>query len=209
MSAIIILGGGGHARSCMELILASDGFEIAGFVLETNAVKKHPLADLYLGEDHELQNFVDVYQNVHVGVGQVKIYGLSKKLYTFAKRCGATMPVLVSNHAILSSSCQIGEGTSIFQKTWIDTNSQVGVNCIINANSTIMHDCKVEGHCHIGPSVTLCGGVTIGQGSFIGAAAVVLPNVTVGENVLIGAGEVVKSDVSSGTIVNSTRRIGE
>ena len=81
----------------------------------------------------------------------------------------------------------------------INIGTQIGNHCIINTNSSIDHDCKVEDFVHAAPGVTVCGGVTIG-GTLIGANATILPNIKIG-NRLIGAGSIINKDVPNNSKV--------
>ena len=45
--------------------------------------------------------------------------------------------------------------------SFINTDSQIGNNCIINSHATIDHDCIIKDHTHICPGVTMAGNVQI------------------------------------------------
>ncbi|MBQ9746482.1 MAG: sugar O-acetyltransferase [Clostridia bacterium] len=95
------------------------------------------------------------------------------------------------------------------------SNIEVGRNCFINYNCTVLDNAKVKlgDNCLIAPNVAIYTaghtlhpdaralgyeygvGVTVGDNVWIGGNAVICPGVTIGNNVVIGAGSVVTHDI--------------
>ena len=95
------------------------------------------------------------------------------------------------------------------------SNIEVGRNCFINYNCTVLDNAKVKlgDNCLIAPNVAIYTaghtlhpdaralgyeygvGVTVGDNVWIGGNTVICPGVTIGDNVVIGAGSVVTHDV--------------
>ena len=66
---LIILGGGGHAISCIELLDNNQLFDIAGYLDTKKNIKiKHK----YLGDDSKLINLKKKYNFAIIAIGQIK-----------------------------------------------------------------------------------------------------------------------------------------
>ena len=86
---------------------------------------------------------------------------------------------------------RIGEGTVVFHGAVINSDVEVGNNCIINSQSLIEHDVKIGSQVHISTGAKVNGGCKI-EMNFIGSGAVIRENVEIGINCIIGAGAVIK-----------------
>ena len=59
-SKLFIVGGGGHAISCLDVILSAGGFELIGFVDNTAHTKMASLGYEYLGTTVRLRNLFNL-----------------------------------------------------------------------------------------------------------------------------------------------------
>ena len=56
---------------------------------------------------------------------------------------------------------KIGQGTVVLQGSLVNTDSQIGNNCIINSHVSIDHDCIIDDHTHVCPGVIIGGNVKL------------------------------------------------
>jgi len=199
-TTLLLLGGGGHCRSCIDVIEAEGEFNIVGIVDKkgTNDIScmNYPL----LGTDSDLIKLLEQYQSAIVTVGQIKSAETRIRLFEKLKSLGADIPRIVSPHSYLSKYSHVGAGTIIMHRALINANTNIGENCIINSQVLFEHDTIIESHCHISTGVKVNGGVHIEQGSFIGSGAVIRENVRIGARCIVGAGAIVLNDIPSGTL---------
>jgi len=192
MKEIILIGGGGHCKSVIDVIELEGKFVIAGIVdvpeLFGNDVLGYPI----IGSDSDLVNLAKKYTYALVTVGQIRSPELKIRLFDLAKKAGFSLPSIISSSAYVSSHSFIGNGTVVMHDTSINAGASIGDNCIINSKSLIEHDCKVFDHCHISTNVTINGAVTIEDGCFIGSGVVTNNSITIKKNSFIKAGTVVK-----------------
>jgi len=192
MNEIILIGGGGHCKSAIDVIEQEARFEIAGIIDKPELLGSKILGYPVIGNDFDLDNLAKKYQNALVTVGQIKTALARIKLYDLAINAGFSLPSIVSPNAYISKHSKIGNGTIIMGNVIVNANASIGDNCIINSKALIEHDCLISSHCHISTNAIINGGVTIGSKSFIGSNVTTKNNIIIKENSFIEAGSLVK-----------------
>ena len=201
MSDLLLIGGGGHCRSCIDVIEAESRYRIRGIVQplsdETDGIFGYPV----VGSDEDLPSLLRETPQALVTVGQIRSPEIRIRLYELLKQLGGKLPRIVSPFAYCSKHAEMNEGTIVMHGAIVNAGAGIGANCIINNQALIEHDVIVADHCHVSTGATVNGGVTIGKGSFIGSGAILKEGIVIGENVIIGAGQVVLQDVPSGMVL--------
>ena len=170
---LILVGGGGHCRSCIDVIEQEGRFEIAGIIERSpHSEASTPMGYGILGTDDDLSDLEKRYDYALVTVGQIKTPEPRMRLYHLLKKFSFSLPVFVSPTAYVSRHASIGEGTIVMHQALVNAGARIGSNCIINTKALVEHDAVVEDHCHIATGAIVNGGVSIGAGSFYGSAAV-------------------------------------
>ena len=184
---LILIGGGGHGRSCIDVIEMEGRFAIRGIVDENEAlaaVQDYPL----LGREEDILALSRSCRNFLITIGQIKSPEPRMRLFEQLKQLGITLPIVVSPLAHVSRQASLGEGTIVMHHALVNAGAFVGHNCIINTKALIEHDVVIEDHCHISTAAVVNGGAKVQCCSFIGSNAVVRELVTVGEQSIVGAG---------------------
>ena len=192
MNKIILIGGGGHCKSVIDVIEQEARFEIAGIIDKPELLGSKILGYPVIGNDFDLESLAKKYQNALVTVGQIKSALVRIKLYDLAIKAGFTLPSIVSPNAYISKHSKIGNGTIIMGNVIVNANTSIGDNCIINSKALIEHDCLISSHCHISTNAIINGGVKIGSKCFIGSNVTTKNNIIIKENSFIKAGSLVK-----------------
>jgi len=195
---IILIGGGGHCRSCIDVIQQEGRFSIAGIVDTEEKLSRLVSGYEIIATDNDLPHLVSKYQYFMITIGQIKRPEKRIGLFEKIRNLGGDFPTIVSPHAYVSANARVGDGSIVMHHAIINTGASVGANCIINTGALIEHGTRVGDHCHIATRAVLNGDVRIGNGSFVGSNAVVRENIEVGENVLIGCGSKVIRNISKG-----------
>jgi sugar O-acyltransferase (sialic acid O-acetyltransferase NeuD family) len=191
MRDIVLIGGGGHCKSVIDVIEQEGQFEIAGIVDKPEFLGSNVSGYSIIGNDSDLGNLSKKYQYALITVGQIKSPSLRIKLFNKAVEAGFIMPNIISPSAYVSKHATIGKGTVVMHNALININATIGDNCIINSKALIEHDCSISEHCHISTNTTINGGVTVKPGCFIGSGAITKESITIGENSFIKAGSLV------------------
>ena len=72
MDEIILIGAGGHARSCIDAIELSGQFKIVGIIEKDGSNTKENMGYPIIGTDNELGEFRKKYNYALITVGQIK-----------------------------------------------------------------------------------------------------------------------------------------
>jgi len=197
---VLLLGGGGHARVCFDL-LQRQGYEVLGYVAprpDSRWDRRTP----YIGDDDTaMDRFPPERAAVVNGVGFLPGSSLRRELFCKWKEKGYSFVSLVHDSAIVSGGARVEEGAQIMAGAVVQDSAVIGAGAIINTRASIDHDCFVGEHAHVAPGAVVCGGVTIERGVFIGAGAVVVQGIRIGAGSVIGAGSLVLRDVPPGSKV--------
>ena len=192
MKDIILIGGGGHCKSVIDVIEQEGRFKIAGIVDKPELLGSKLFGYLIIGNDSDLDDSAKKYQYALVTVGQIKSPLLRIKLFELAVKSGFILPSVVSPRAYLSKHAAVGKGTIIMHDALINANAKIGENCIINSKALIEHDVIIKDHCHISTNVVINGNVVVGSGSFIGSGAISKEGIKIDNNYFAKAGSIIK-----------------
>jgi sugar O-acyltransferase (sialic acid O-acetyltransferase NeuD family) len=184
---IILIGGGGHCKACIDVIEQEDCFTIAGIVDVPEKKGHNVLGYPIIGSDGDLLELIEIYHNVLITLGQIKSPNQRIALFNDMMYMGACFPVIQSPLAYVSSHAHVAEGTIVMHNAVINVAATVGKNCIINTRALVEHDAVIEDHCHISTGAVVNGGVKIGRGSFLGSGAVVTERTSIPSSSFIKA----------------------
>lgn len=190
-SEIILLGGGGHCKSCIDVIEQQDIYRIVGILDMAELEGSKILGYEVIGTDNDIPKYIKTIKNYLITVGQIKSPEKRVYLFNLLKSYNLQLPVIVSPHAYIAKSAQIGEGSIIMHHALVNAESTIGRNCIINSKALIEHDAVIEDHCHISTAAIINGGVKVGKESFIGSNAVTKQYISIPENSFIKANSLV------------------
>jgi sugar O-acyltransferase (sialic acid O-acetyltransferase NeuD family) len=203
---ILLVGAGGHARACIDVLEQEGRFAVAGLVGLPHEVGTQMLGHPVLGTDADLPALLGDYAHALVTIGQIKTPEPRMRLFDLLEQNGCALPVIVSPRAYVSSHATLGAGTIVMHGAVVNAGVVVGRNCIINSQSLVEHDVVIADHCHIATAAAINSGVHIGAGTFIGSNSSVRQCINVGERCLIGMGQRVLADCEAGTCMPSPKR---
>ena len=193
-SNLLLIGSGGHAKSCIDVIENSKKFQIVGLIGHQHEIKNKVGNYEVIGEDSDLEILSKTIKYAFVSVGQIKSYKKKMDLFIKAKNFGYKLPTIVSPFAYVARDVLIGEGTIVMHGVIINSGSKIGKSCIINTKSLIEHEVDIEDHCHISTGTILNGQVKVKSKSFIGSGAMIKENIIIEEESFIGMGKIVSKD---------------
>lgn len=196
---VIILGAGGHARVCLD-ILRILHYEVLGLTAPKESKNDFESVS-YLGEDEKIFSYSPEEIWLVNGVGSTGQPGLRKDLFIHFHKQGYHFLSLIHPAAILSSDVRLGEGVHIMAGAIIQPGSLIGDNVILNTKASVDHDCKIDNHVHLAPAATLSGNVRIDAECHIGTGANIIQNIHIGEKSIVGAGALVIRNVQKGKTV--------
>ena len=199
MKDIVLIGAGGHAASCIDVIETGGDFRIAGIVGMDGELNRRMCGYEVIATDKDLSKLASEYRYALITVGQIKSPENRIRLYRQARRAGFEFPCIGSAHAHISKHAHVGAGSIVMHGAVVNANARVGENCIINSRALIEHDAEVGDHCHISTGAILNGNVIIGDSCFIGSGALTMHGISIGANCLVGMASVVRHDLPGET----------
>jgi len=200
MFDLVLIGGGGHCNSVIDVISNAGDYRIKCIVekkREDLVERNYP----YVFGDEKMLEYIKIGVKFFITIGQIKSPAPRERVFKLIDQNGGEFATIRSKHAYVSQASQIGEGTFIGNGAIVNCNVDIGKNCIINTKALLEHDVSVGSHCHISTSAVVNGSVQIGNRVFVGSGAVINNNVKIGGGSIIGAGAVVKHDVSPNSLV--------
>jgi sugar O-acyltransferase (sialic acid O-acetyltransferase NeuD family) len=195
MKPLLLIGGGGHCKSCIDVIEQEGKYKIAGIVDVIEKVGQTILGYPIIGTDDDLPRLVQQYKNVLITIGQIKSATIRIKIYEQLKQLGAELPVVVAPNAYVSNQAVIEEGTIIMHHALINAEAKIGLNCIINSKALVEHEAIIGKHCHISTGARVNGQTIVNSECFIGSGAILANNVQLTEKVIVSAGATVMKDI--------------
>lgn len=209
MEEILLIGGGGHCRSCIDVIEMENKYRIVGIIEITEEMNRSVLGYPIIGTDNDLQELVKQYQNFFITIGQIKSANVRIEKFEYLKKLGATFPVIISPLAHVSKHSALGEGTIIMHAVIVNAGAQIGKNCIINTGSIIEHDVVVGDHCHISTGAVVNGGTKIGAKTFLGSNSATRQNIEIGEGAFVKSGVTLSVNIGPNEIFPEKKRVPE
>lgn len=192
MNDLILIGGGGHCKSCIDVIEQEHKFKIIG-ILDTKEKLGNQVLDYeIIGTDDDIKKYIDLGCYFLVTIGQIKSPDLRVSIYKKLKQLNAKIAKIISPNAYVSKYAMVGSGSIIMNGTIINAGAKIGENCIINSKALIEHDSIINNNCHISIGAVVAGGVEIGEQSFVGANSTIAQGVKISAKSFIKAGSLVK-----------------
>lgn len=169
---ILLIGGGGHCKSCIDIIDQLEEYEIVGIIDVAEKIGTSILGYPIVGTDDDIVRYKDKTDVFFISIGQIGTPKRRKEIFTLLKTNNCKLATLVAPLAYVSKYSQIAEGTIIMQGAIVNADAKIGANCIINSRALIEHDVTVEDHCHVSTGAILNGGAHLGADSFYGSGAI-------------------------------------
>ena len=201
---LILIGAGGHARACIDVIEQQGQYQIVGLVGLPEELHSQHLGYEVIATDDSLAQLAKLTPYALITTGQIQTAKLRMRLYQQAMLYDFRMPVIIAPTAHVSRHASIGAGSIVMHGAIVNAGAKVGNNCIINSRALLEHDTAVEDHCHISTGAILNGGVSVGAGGFIGSGCVVKEGLSIGKDCLVGIGLTVRH-----ALADSTRYAGQ
>jgi UDP-perosamine 4-acetyltransferase len=194
---IVVVGGGGHARVVMEVLLAA-GWRVAGYTDPGGGGSFNGLP--CLGDDSALPALAGRFRYAIVALGDNALRG---RLALRVTELGFELGNAIDPSARISPTATLGRGIAIMPNAVLNAGTVVLDDAIINTAATVDHDCHLGRDVHVAPGAHLAGYVTVEDGALIGVGATVGRGrpVRVGAGAVVGSGAVVVHGVPPFTTV--------
>ncbi len=197
MKKVLVIGGGGHAKSCIEALSHHPDYSVSG--INDPKISISPFGHIPLVQG-SLKDLFSSHRIVLLGIGFITNPIPRKDLIDEIQNIGFCTPSFISSSAYLARNSNIDRGTIVMHQALINTHVEIGSFTIINSKALIEHDVKVGSNCHISTGAIINGASKIGSNTFIGSNAVVGNNIEIGENCIVQAGTFLNHNLKDGEI---------
>jgi sugar O-acyltransferase (sialic acid O-acetyltransferase NeuD family) len=192
---LILIGAGGHAKACTDVIEQHGGYQIVGLVGMPHQMHDHHLGYDVIGADTDLPKLAKTIPYALITLGQIKTSAHRIRLYQQVVALGFQLPTIIAPSAYVSRHATIGAGTIVMHDAIVNAGASVGKNCIINTRALLEHDATIADHCHISTGTIINGNAVIGSGCFIGSGSIIKQGVSLGQACLVGMGLTVRHNL--------------
>jgi sugar O-acyltransferase (sialic acid O-acetyltransferase NeuD family) len=192
---ILILGGGGHGRVVLDILLQARGCDVVGFLDNNADIHGRRIDGIPVqGAVDELSRFRSEMQ-IDGAVIAIGDNGARRGLARKVDDLGLALINAIHPSATIAHNATLGRNVVIAAGVVVCANCQVGDSVILNTGCIVDHQTMIGEGTHICPGVRIAGRVKVEPGVFVGIGATVVPKITLGCEAIIGAGSVVIEDV--------------
>ncbi|CAM3852045.1 NeuD/PglB/VioB family sugar acetyltransferase [Aquirufa aurantiipilula] len=188
---IVLIGGGGHCKSVIDIIEDNHEFRIEGIIDVKEKIGSNLFGIPFIGTDQEIPSLVKRYTYFHISLGHILSNVNRVRIFQLVSELGGEFPIIKANDAYVSTFASIKAGTFIGHKAVINAGAQIGLNNIINTGAIIEHDSIIGDNCHISTMATVNADCEIGDSTFLSSHAVINRGIKIPEQSIVYSGAVV------------------
>lgn len=189
---VMILGTGGHARSCLDIVEQNNNLELIGFIEQKKSKKKFFFKNYKIvGSEVDLENLKKKTSYIILGISFYKNLQKRKLLIEKLKKNKFKLLTIKAKNSHIAKDVKIGSGCQIFNNVIINKNSKIGDNVVINNGTVIEHDNEIKNNAHISTRVVINGNCSIGENVFIGSGSILKENIKIKKNKFIKMASVI------------------
>ncbi|MEZ2441268.1 acetyltransferase [Chitinophaga sp. RCC_12] len=192
---LILIGGGGHAKSCIDIIEESGNFTIEGIIDVPDKLDSQVLGYRVIGNDNDIAGLIKQGYWFLITIGQIKSALPRTKIWQLLSSNNANIATVISPLSHVSKYAIVNKGSIIMHGAYINAGAVIGCNAIINTRAVIEHDSTIGDHCHISTGVLVNGSCKIGEEVFVGSGATINHGVSIVNDVRIGSGSLVHKNI--------------
>mgnify|MGYP001160738472 CR=1 FL=1 len=112
-SSLVLVGGGGHCRSVIDLIRSTGEYRIHGILDRQENIGKNVTAYPIIGTDEMIDGLVKEGHSFLITAGQVGRSGLRTKLFDAVRSAGGTLVTVVSPRAYVAPDVELEDRKSV------------------------------------------------------------------------------------------------
>lgn len=191
---VVIVGGGGHGRVVLDILLQARQYQVIGFLDSNPALFGRRMDGLPILGD--LAAIPDLRAQ---GVkGAVVAIGDNQVRRAFAQKVeesGLELINAIHPSANLAHNVTLGRNVVICAGALVCAHCQIGDSVILNTGCIVDHESMIGTATHICPGAKLAGRVAVESGAFVGIGSTILQGLRIGYEAIIGGGAVVIRDV--------------
>lgn len=198
---LVIVGDSAFAEIAFEYFDADSDFEVVGFSVEREYLKRGEFHGLPVVPFEEIErHFPPDQHSIYVATVYTQLNRLRTRLAAQAKAKGYPLASYISPRAFVWRNVELGEHCFVFEDNTVQPFVKMGDNVVLWSGNHIGHHSTIESNCFISSHVVISGFCRIGENSFLGVNASVANNITVGRDNWVAPGVAIMKDTAEGTL---------
>lgn len=192
---LVIVGDSAFAEVAYEYFTHDSDYEVVGFSVEREFLKKETLFGLPVVPFEIIQEKFDPEKHdAFVAIVYTQLNRLRTRLCADAKKKGFSLASYVSSKAFVWPNAEIGEHCFIFEDNTVQPFVKLCDNVVLWSGNHIGHHSVIGANCFISSHVVISGFAEIGENCFIGVNATVSNNIKIARDCWIGPGVTITKD---------------
>lgn len=206
---LIILGTGGNALDCLDVVEAincvAPAWDLVGFLDDGRGPGSTYHGVEVLGPVARATEFRRCW--FVNAVGSDKSYRRRPDVVAATALNDQFFATLIHPGACVSRRTRVGAGAVVNVGASVGGEVEIGRHATLGPNCTIGHNAVIEDFAVVAPGAVVSGFVRLGRGCYVGAGAAIKQKLNVGAEALVGLGAVVTRDVPErATVIGNPAR---
>lgn len=199
---IVIIGGMGGAKMCIDAIRSTNQYSILGIIDPSLKSGTLVMGVKVLGGESILQILFDLgLRNLVVSFSNLSnLTARFNKCREF-KNIGFNFPNIFHVKACVEPSAVFGEGNLVLATSMVGSEAIIGNYNYINTGAMICHEAVVGDNNHFAPNSVIGGRVNVGNNTLFGMNATSYFDINIGSNVIINNGVNVYSNIPDKSLI--------
>lgn len=197
---LVLFGGGGHAKSVIDVITSGNEFVIHGIIDVKEKVGTKVCGFPINGTEEDIFDFDFDNLAFHVSIGHILSNEARLRIYSKLKKKKAYMPPIISKKAHVSKFAEIGQGSFVGHHAVINAGAVIGENTIINTGAIVEHDSIIGNHTHISTQTTVNADCYVGDHCFLSSHVVMNRGLKINNNILVYSGSLITKSFSESNL---------
>jgi len=199
---IILFGDRAFAEIAYEYFQYDSEYEVMGFTISKEFIKKDNLFGLPIVPFEEVQNYFppsDFF--MHIALVYNQLNRLRIRFYKEAKTKGYTLANYISSKAFVWHNVTFGDNCFVFEDNTIQPFVKILSNNVLWSGNHIGHHSTIGSHNFISSHIVISGFCNIGNANFIGVNSTMGNNLNIEDDCFIGSFVHITKNVAAGSII--------
>jgi sugar O-acyltransferase (sialic acid O-acetyltransferase NeuD family) len=201
LTPIVIIGGGGGAKMCIDALNHSNQYQVVGILDDKLDIGHNVIGINVIGSVNDVEVVLKFGINHFIlAFGVLTERNLRYSLYLKMKQMGCYFPNIIHSKAVVEDSVIMGEGNVVLAQANIGSCVKLGNLNYINNNALISHDCELNDNIHLAPGAVLASSILVESNVLIGMNSTVYYGISIGNGATILNGLIINNSISSNKI---------
>ncbi|MFC1718689.1 acetyltransferase [Candidatus Poribacteria bacterium] len=192
---VVIFGTGEFAQLAHVYLTKDSPYEVAAFTVNEDYIKEKELFGLPIVPFEEIEKHYPCDEfKMFIAVGYSNTNKVRAEKYYEAKDKGYELISYINSKVVLWEVAEIGDNCFIAENLTILPFVKIGNNVVIWSGSLIAHHSVIGDHCFVSAHVAVAGNVRVEPYCFLGINSTIRDGITIARECVIGMGAVIARD---------------